>query len=93
LLVTDSIGNSNVAGRQARKILTALSIASLAIPAQARAGLNRRRSHVITDIGSASLFVEAGRCCMSGRETASGRMEKSALWVPVAKQKVSLVER
>jgi hypothetical protein len=33
------------------------------------------------------------RCCMLGRETASGRMEKSAVWAPVPKQKVSIVER
>jgi hypothetical protein len=30
---------------------------------------------------------------MCGREAASGRMEKSALWAPVPKQKVSVVER
>jgi hypothetical protein len=41
----------------------------------------------------ASLCVELGRCCMRGRETASGRMEKSAVLAPVPKQKVSIVER
>jgi transposase len=30
---------------------------------------------------------------MCGRETASGRIEKSAFWAPVPKQKVSVVER
>jgi hypothetical protein len=30
---------------------------------------------------------------MRGRETASGRMEKSAVLAPVPKQKVSIVER
>jgi hypothetical protein len=43
--------------------------------------------------GSASLCVELGRCCRRGRETASGRMEKSAVLAPVPKQKVSIVER
>ena len=37
--------------------------------------------------------MELGRCCMRGRETASGRMEKSAVLAPVPKQKVSIVER
>jgi hypothetical protein len=41
----------------------------------------------------ASLCVELRRCCMRGRETASGRMEKSAVLAPVPKQKVSIVER
>ena len=40
--------------------------------------------------GSASLSVNLGRCCMRGRETASGRMGKSALRVLAPKQKVSL---
>jgi hypothetical protein len=43
--------------------------------------------------GSASLSVELGRCCTWGRETASGRMETSALWAPAPKQKVTFVER
>jgi hypothetical protein len=44
-------------------------------------------------MGSASLSVELGRCCLCGRESASGRMEKSALWSPVRPQKVTSVER
>ena len=60
------------------------------------AGLLQRQvrlAAILSVKGSASLCVELGRCCMRGRETASGRMEKSAVLAPVPKQKVSIVER
>ena len=71
------------------------SVAGLAAASQIRCAKNLLFSIQgrCTISGSASLAVELGRRCTCRHETASGRMETSALWAPVAKQKVSLVER
>jgi hypothetical protein len=65
--------------RTRRKGASRAVLLCCARPCPAPASLSRCRLN-----GSASFCVELGRCCMRGRETASGRMEKSAVWAPRA---------